>query len=104
MSESKKPSVRAFEAAAKASRWHQGSGIHADGCASIAEHFEELNHLEVAELFADAAEAEATHLEEVGGEWGSVAAWKKSKSGVATAKAVKAALKVDPRFKLSEWM
>ncbi len=59
---------------------------------------------EVAELFADAAEAEATHLEEVGGEWGSVAAWKKSKSGVATAKAVKAALKVDPRFKLSEWM
>lgn len=96
-------SSRAYEAAEKASQWHQGSGIHADGCASIAEHFE-VSHPKVAELFVEAAVAEAAHLEEVGGEWGSVAAWKRSKSGKATAKAVKAAKKVDPKFKLSQWM
>jgi len=99
-----KASERADAAAAKTSNWHQGSSIHADGCAAVAHHFEELGHPEVAELWADAAEAEASCLQSSQGEWLEPKDWLKTKSGKATAKATEATKKIDPKFNLSLWM
>lgn len=96
-------SVRAGRAAERASRWHQGSGIHADGLCAACQHFEELGHPEVAGLFAAAAEAEAVHLEGTGGVWLEVGEWEKSPSGVASRRAEEAARKVEPGFDLSMW-
>jgi hypothetical protein len=97
-------SERAGKAAEEASKWHQGSGTHADGCSAVAQHFEGLGHKEIAELWADAAEAEAAHLKKVGGEWFEYKDWLKTESGKATDKATKATKLVDPKFELNEWM
>lgn len=97
-------SERAGKAAEEASKWHQGSGTHAGGCSAIAQHFEGLGNKEIAELWADAAEAEAAHLEKVGGKWFEYKDWLKSKSGKATDKATKATKLVDPKFEMNEWM
>ena len=95
---------RANKAASEASQWHQGSGIHADGLAAACYHFEELGHTEVAELLADAAEAEALHLKKTRGEWLDYDEWQKTASGMATQKAEAAAQKIDPTFRINDWV
>ena len=99
-----KASERAAKAAASADKWHQGSGIHADGLHAICEHFEQLGHHEVAELMADAAEAEAAHLEKMKGNWLDYEQWSKTDSGKATRKAEEAARKIDPKFDIDLWI
>jgi len=96
---SESPTERADKAAAHASQWHQGSGIHADYCASLADRFEEEGHLDVANLWADAAEAEAKHLAHQDEEdaW-DPDKWNQSDSAKATAIAIKASKAVDPEF------
>ncbi len=126
-----KPTERAWKASERASRWHQGSGIHADSCYTLTEYFEALARgidkledgedfyelekqprksscLRVAGLWADAAEAEAQHLENVQGDWGdgtdaSVNKWKRGISGKAWAKAVKASKKLIKGFDFDDW-
>jgi hypothetical protein len=96
-------SERANKAASEASQWHQGSGIHANGLEAACKHFEELGHTEVAELLADAAEAEALHLKNMNGEWLDYDEWQKTASGMATQKAEAAAQKIDPTFRILDW-
>ena len=104
-------SERANKAASEASQWRQGlpeesqdSGIHANGLAAACQHFEENGHTEVAELFADAAEAEALHFKSTNGEWLDHDEWQKTASGMATQKAVAAAQKIDPTFRIDDWI
>jgi hypothetical protein len=111
---------RADAAASAASNWHQGSGVHADACAGMALYHQEqalaggpeaAKHQEAAKLWADAAEAEASYLQENQGEWVSgseddpegvdvnaaLDRWNQSSSGQATekAKAVSKLLSLD---------
>lgn len=88
---------RAWAADARASSWHQGSGSHSCGCASLCEEHterartatEELKerHLEAAKAWADAAEAEAAELERTRGEWVEYEDWEQTASGKATRRA-----------------
>jgi hypothetical protein len=90
---------RAEDAEADASRWHQGSGIHAGKCLSLVEeHLEAAEkggqdaaaHLEAAVLWANAAEAEAKGLHEVQGDWLDFDDWAKTEAGLADSKAASA--------------
>ena len=98
---------RAENAEREASKWHQGSGTQAGKCLALMEtHLEAAEkggddaakHLEAAILWADAAEAEASHLQGTGGEWIETDEWTKTISGQANEKAEVAsqALGIDP--------
>jgi len=84
MADVKGETERAGRAAARSSRWHQGSGIQADMYAGMAEAHEEAaaadparaeEHAAAAALWADAAEADADYLDRTGGSWDDDEGW-----------------------------